>query len=109
MITLAPYISALDKAHHHAAFGDDYSAPCKWYTRGIANLGVEEEKKALDEGRIGTTLERFKGEVLMVGGLKDVVCPANHARSSMGRFVPGGEESGRLIVRDVDAGHVSIF
>jgi hypothetical protein len=68
---------------------------------------VEEEQTALKGGRIGKTLERFEGRVLMVGGLKDVVCPAGHARASMERFVPGGEEGGRLVVRDVDAGHVS--
>lgn len=102
---LAKYVSEMDKAHHHASFGDDYSAPCRWYVRGIANLGVEEEKKAIEDGRIGRALERFQGDVLMIGGLKDVVCPAAHARSSMNKFVPGGEKGGRLVVRDVDAGH----
>ena len=75
--------------------------------RGIANLGVEEEKKALKEGRIKDGLGGFKGRVLMVGGLKDVVCPAGHARAVMNKTVQGGEEGGRLVCRDLDAGHVS--
>jgi pimeloyl-ACP methyl ester carboxylesterase len=31
LVPLAGYISETDKAHHHAAFGDDYEAPCRWY------------------------------------------------------------------------------
>lgn len=37
----------------------------------------------------------------MVTGLKDKVCPAEHARASMGKFV----EEVRLRVVDVRAGH----
>jgi soluble epoxide hydrolase/lipid-phosphate phosphatase len=104
MVPLAPYISASDKVHHHAIFGDDYSPPCKWYVRGLRNLGVEEEKKALREGRISGGL---KGDVLMITGLKDAVCLADWARVSISRSVEGGGKGGKLKVVDVDASHVS--
>lgn len=102
---LASYITLTDKAHHHASFGDDYSAPCQWYVRGIANLGVDEEKKALAEGKIGGKL---RVPTLMIGGLRDEVCPASWARKSMEGFVVGGTKGGLLKVVDVDAGHVSL-
>src|SRR4051794_27277953 len=95
-IPVAPYISPSMKAYHHEVFRTDYEAPCKWYVRGIRNLGVEEEKMALGEGEIVGRLcedERgFQGSVLMVTGLRDPVCPAGHARGSMNSTVAGGEE-----------------
>lgn len=104
MIPLASYISEIDKAHHHASFGDDYAAPCKWYVRGLDNLGVDEEKQALKEGKMKAKLEI---PTLMIGGLRDAVCPADQARASMRKTVEGGEKGGLLRVVDVDAGHVS--
>jgi soluble epoxide hydrolase/lipid-phosphate phosphatase len=106
IIPPASYISATDKAHHHASFGDDYSAPCRWYVRGLANLGVEEEKDALKAGSMKPKLEI---ETLMIGGLRDAVCPADRARVSMNGSVEGGEKGGRLKVVDVEAGHVSTY
>lgn len=102
VVPTAPYISEIDKKHHHASFGDDYEAPCKWYVRGLENLGIEEEKIALREGKIRPGLGI---ETLMIGGLKDVVCPADRARASMESSV----EKGKLTVVDVDAGHVSLL
>jgi len=98
IVPLAPYVSSIDKAHHHASFGDDYEAPCKWYVRGIENLGVDEEKKALNEGSIKPGLDI---ETLMIAGLKDIVCPADRARIRMESSV----KKGKLTVVDVDAGH----
>jgi len=102
LVPLAPYVTSETKAHHHAAFGDDYSAPCMWYVRGIDNLGVEEEREALKNGAIRQSLRL---NTLMVAGLKDKVCPADRARVSMNGTVDGGEKGGKLRVVDVDAGH----
>lgn len=95
---VASYITDEDKQHHHKAFGNDYSACNNWYKRGIRNLGVEEEKKMLEEGKIQS---RIGKETLMVTGLRDVVCTAQRARVAMGASV----ERGRLRVVDLDAGH----
>lgn len=79
-------------------FGVDYSACLNWYTRGINNLGVDEEKELLKKGEIK---EKIGKETLMVTGLKDVVCGAERGRVSMS----GSVERGKLRVVDVDAGH----
>jgi len=75
------------KAHHHAAFGDHYSAPCMWYVRGIDNLGVEDEQAALKKGEIRQSLRLH---TLMVARLRDKVCPAGRARVSMNGSVGVG-------------------
>jgi len=67
MVPLASYVTPELKAHHHAAFGDDYSASCMWYVRGIENLGIDEELRALKAGEIKQSLNI---KTLMVTGLK---------------------------------------
>jgi soluble epoxide hydrolase/lipid-phosphate phosphatase len=95
---LASFITPEDKVHHHAVFGDDYSASLNWYRRGITNLGVEEEAKLLKEGKIK---EKIGQETLMIAGLKDAVSDAQRARVAM----TGCVEKGKLAVMDIDAGH----
>jgi soluble epoxide hydrolase/lipid-phosphate phosphatase len=102
LVPLGSYITPQAKTYHHTIFGADYSAPCKWYVRGIDNLGVPEELRALKTGEIK---EKLTVETLMITGLRDKVCPADHARISMNNTVDGGEKGGRLRVVDVDAGH----
>ncbi len=41
----------------------------------------------------------------MIGGTKDVVCDARHARKSMEASVEGGSKGGKLKVVDLDTGH----
>jgi soluble epoxide hydrolase/lipid-phosphate phosphatase len=95
---LASFITPEDKVHHHAVFGDDYSACLNWYKRGITNLGVEEEAKLLKKGNIK---EKIAQETLMIAGLKDAVSGAQRARVAMTACV----EKGKLAVVDIDAGH----
>ncbi|KAG9247038.1 Alpha/Beta hydrolase protein [Calycina marina] len=102
LVTLAPYIPASLKAHHHSVFGDDYSAPCKWYKRAMVNLGLEEEREALKEKRIVAVLAK---RTLMVTGSLDKVCLSSYVRERMNVMVKGGEEGGLLTVVDLEAGH----
>ena len=102
LVPLAPYISAESKAHHHTVFGNDYSAPCTWYKRGIANSGLEAEVSALKEGSIKAKLRK---ETLMLTGSKDKVCLSDKARVGMNAVVDGGEKGGLLRVVDLEAGH----
>src|SRR6266536_1854147 len=96
--SLASYITSKDKVHHHAIFGDDYSACLNWYRRGIANLGVDDEVKLLKDGKIK---EKIGQDTLMIAGLKDAVSRAERARVAMSWCV----EKGKLAVVDIDAGH----
>ena len=102
VVPLAPYVSAESKAHHHSMFGNDYSAPCTWYKRGIANLGLEAEIVALKEGKIR---EQLRKETLMITGSKDKVCLSDKARMVMNAIVEGGERGKLLKVVDLEAGH----
>ena len=83
-------------------FGNDYSAPCTWYKRGITNSGYEAEVVALKEGIIRPELKK---ETLMLTGSKDKVCLSGKARMGMNSFVSGGEKGGLLTVVDLEAGH----
>jgi len=99
---LAPYITEADKAHHHAVFGSDYSAPCAWYVRGIDSLGVEEEQASLKKGMIQEKIEK---ETLMIVTLNDAVCSPERARIGMQAGVEGGLAGGKLAVAEVSSGH----
>ncbi|KAH6681732.1 Alpha/Beta hydrolase protein [Halenospora varia] len=87
-----------EKAVHHEAFGDDYSAPLNWYKRAIGNLGQDEEIAQLKRGELK---EKIGKETLMITGTKDVVCLAGQAKASM----PSMVEKGKLVIEDLDAGH----
>lgn len=95
---LAPFITDEDKAHHHAAFGNDYSACVNWYKRGITNLGADEERRQLKRGEIRSKLGK---DTLMIAGTKDPTSGAERARASMSASV----EKGMLKVVEADAGH----
>ena len=102
LVPLAPYVSAESKLHHHAVFGNDYSAPCTWYKRGIANLGIDAELAALDEGIIK---DKLSVKTLLITGSNDRVCLSDKAKESMNAFVKGGLKGELLKVVDLDAGH----
>ncbi|TAQ85884.1 hypothetical protein B7494_g5794 [Chlorociboria aeruginascens] len=95
---VASYISPEEKAAHHAAFGGDYSAATNWYHRGINNIGVDEEIAEVKKGKFK---QKIGKETLMITGLKDPVCLAQIARSSM----KGNVETGKLKMVDVEASH----
>ncbi len=97
---VASYITEEEKEYHHKAFGNDYSACVTWYKRGIRNLGVEEEQRMLKRGEIKNG-GRIARDTLMITGLRDVVCGAERARTSMKASV----DRGKLRVVDLDAGH----
>lgn len=94
----APFVTPEDKAHHHTSFGDNYSPSLAWYRRGIANLGVAEEKALLEKGEIKAKLEQ---DTLFVAGLKDPIAVPQKGKATMAMAV----EEGRLKVVDVEAGH----
>ncbi|TVY14163.1 Bifunctional epoxide hydrolase 2 [Lachnellula arida] len=85
---------------HHEMFGDDYSAPLRWYHRGIKGLGKEEEGELLKRGEVK---EKIGKETLMITGTKDRVCDAGKARMIIGAFVESPKEN--LKVVDLEAGH----
>ena len=95
---LAPFVTPGDKAHHHASFGNNYSPALAWYHRGIANLGMTEEKALLEKGKIKAKLEQ---NTLFFAGLKDAISPPQKGKAAMAMAV----EEGRLKVVDVEAGH----
>jgi soluble epoxide hydrolase / lipid-phosphate phosphatase len=99
---LAPYITEEDKAHHHAVFGSDYSAPCMWYARGLDSLGVEEEHESIKKGNIK---KRIGKETLMIVTLNDAVSSPERARIGMQAGVEGGLAGGNLAIVEVDSGH----
>ncbi|KAH7418562.1 Alpha/Beta hydrolase protein [Cadophora sp. MPI-SDFR-AT-0126] len=98
---LAPWISPQAKDHHHQAFRANYDAPLMWYKRGMASLGWEDERRALERGEIESGLGGKGKRVLMVAGLRDTLCDAGVAR----RVMRGCVEGGGLKCVDVDAGH----
>ncbi|TVY41031.1 Bifunctional epoxide hydrolase [Lachnellula occidentalis] len=85
---------------HHEMIGDDYSAPLRWYHRGMKGLGKEEEEELLKKGEIK---EKIGKETLMITGTKDRVCNAEKARIAMEAFVENPKEN--LKVLDLEAGH----
>ncbi|KUJ13058.1 alpha/beta-hydrolase [Mollisia scopiformis] len=95
---LAPWTTPSDKTHHHNSFGNDYSPTLNWYHRGISSLGVDAEISALKEGKISSKIDI---PTLMIGGTKDVVCDATHARKVMQSSV----EREKLKVVDLETGH----
>jgi len=94
---MASYITPEDMEHHHASFGDDYTAPLNWYKRSLADLGQEEEAELLKQGKID---KKIKKDTLMVCGLKDAVCLPFSAKRVMPESVDG-----RLTEVDIEAGH----
>ncbi|KAH8602386.1 Alpha/Beta hydrolase protein [Bisporella sp. PMI_857] len=102
LVPLAPYVSVESKAHHHDVFGNDYTAPCIWYRRGLDNVGIDEEISAL---KAGTIKQKLTKETLMLTGSKDKVCLSDKAKVGMNAVVEGGEKGGRLRVIDLEAGH----
>ncbi|KAL2065491.1 hypothetical protein VTL71DRAFT_3161 [Oculimacula yallundae] len=100
---LGPWISPAAKAHHHASFGTDYSAPLLWYKRGGLNLGCEEEREILEKGeKNGELRGDLRGtDVLMIGGTMDPVCGCEGAKRVM-KSVTDGK---RLRCVDFEAGH----
>ncbi|RFU26427.1 hypothetical protein B7463_g9909, partial [Scytalidium lignicola] len=96
-IEMGSYMTPEAVEHHHASFGNDYTAPLNWYKRVLSGLGIEEEKELLEQGKID---DKIKKDTLMVSGLKDPVCIPFQAKSTMPDLVEG-----ELVDVDVDSGH----
>ncbi|KAL3419398.1 hypothetical protein PVAG01_09621 [Phlyctema vagabunda] len=102
-IEVASYATPEAKAQHHASFGSDYAAPTCWYKRSMSGLGVEEELKALEAGKIANWQvgSKLDTETLQFVGSRDPVCVAEMHKAAMHQHT----KEGSLKIVEVDAGH----